>query len=42
VYDSPENMLPAAFAVARAESWFELPVIGRFLAQDNEHAASSR
>jgi hypothetical protein len=28
--------------VARAESWFELPVIGRFLAQDNEHAASSR
>jgi lysylphosphatidylglycerol synthetase-like protein (DUF2156 family) len=42
VYDSPENMLPAAFAVARAESWFELPVIGRFLAPDNEHAASAR
>ncbi len=31
VYDSPEHMLSAAVAVARAESWFELPVIGRFL-----------
>jgi lysylphosphatidylglycerol synthetase-like protein (DUF2156 family) len=34
VYDSPEHMLPAALAVARAESWFELPVIGRFLTPD--------
>ena len=34
VYDSTENMLPAALAVARAESFFELPVIGRFLAAD--------
>ena len=34
VYDAPEHMLPAALAVARAESWFELPVIGRFLAPD--------
>jgi len=34
VYDSPENMLPAALAVARAESFFELPVIGRFLTPD--------
>jgi lysylphosphatidylglycerol synthetase-like protein (DUF2156 family) len=36
VYDAPENMLPAALAVARAESWFELPVIGRFLAANEE------
>ncbi len=34
VYDAPEHMLPAALAVARAESWFELPVIGRFLAPE--------
>ncbi len=34
VYDAPENMLPAALAVARAESWFELPLIGRFLGPD--------
>jgi lysylphosphatidylglycerol synthetase-like protein (DUF2156 family)/UDP-2,3-diacylglucosamine pyrophosphatase LpxH len=31
VYDSPENVLPAALAVARAESFWELPLIGRFL-----------
>jgi lysylphosphatidylglycerol synthetase-like protein (DUF2156 family) len=31
VYDAPEHVLPAAFAVARAESFWELPVIGRFL-----------
>ena len=31
VYDSPENVIPAAMAVARAESFWELPVIGRFL-----------
>jgi lysylphosphatidylglycerol synthetase-like protein (DUF2156 family) len=31
VYDAPENVLPVAFAVARAESFWELPVIGRFL-----------
>jgi lysylphosphatidylglycerol synthetase-like protein (DUF2156 family) len=36
VYDSPEHMLPAALAVARAESWFELPVIGRFLTPEPE------
>jgi lysylphosphatidylglycerol synthetase-like protein (DUF2156 family) len=30
VYDAVESMLPAAVAVARAESWWELPVIGRF------------
>ena len=31
LYDSPENVLPTAIAVARAESFWELPVIGRFL-----------
>jgi lysylphosphatidylglycerol synthetase-like protein (DUF2156 family) len=31
VYDSPENALPVALAVARAESFWELPLIGRFL-----------
>lgn len=30
VYDSPENLLAAAVAVARAESFWELPIIGRF------------
>jgi lysylphosphatidylglycerol synthetase-like protein (DUF2156 family) len=29
-YDSPEHMLAASIAVARAESFFELPLIGRF------------
>ncbi len=31
LYDSAEHALAAAFAVARAESFWELPVIGRFL-----------
>ncbi|HEX3542029.1 MAG TPA: phosphatidylglycerol lysyltransferase domain-containing protein [Acidimicrobiales bacterium] len=31
LYDSPEHALPCAIAVARAESFWELPVIGRFL-----------
>ena len=42
VYDSPEHMLPAALAVARAESWFELPVIGRFLTPDTEEVPAGR
>jgi lysylphosphatidylglycerol synthetase-like protein (DUF2156 family) len=29
-YDSPEHLLAASIAVARAESFWELPVIGRF------------
>ena len=29
-YDSPEHLLGASIAVARAESFFELPLIGRF------------
>ena len=31
VYDSVEDIVPAAMAVARAESFWELPVLGRFL-----------
>ena len=31
VYDAPENALGVAIAVARAESFWELPVIGRWL-----------
>jgi lysylphosphatidylglycerol synthetase-like protein (DUF2156 family) len=31
IYDAPENTLGVAIAVARAESFWELPVIGRFL-----------
>jgi lysylphosphatidylglycerol synthetase-like protein (DUF2156 family) len=31
VYDAPENALAVAIAIARAESFWELPVIGRFL-----------
>ena len=39
VYDARENMLQAALAVARAESFFELPVIGRFLAPEADDPA---
>jgi lysylphosphatidylglycerol synthetase-like protein (DUF2156 family) len=31
VYDSPEHLVPVALAIARAESFWELPIIGRFL-----------
>ena len=31
VYDAPEHLLPIGMAVARAESFWELPVVGRFL-----------
>jgi len=31
IYDAPENAMAVAIAMARAESWWELPVIGRFL-----------
>jgi lysylphosphatidylglycerol synthetase-like protein (DUF2156 family) len=44
VYDSPEHALGAALAVARAESFWELPLIGRFLvpsAQRQEEAAAA-
>jgi len=34
VYDAPENFLSSAVAVAKAESFWELPLIGRFFAPD--------
>ena len=30
VWDAAENTLPTALAIARAESFWELPLIGRF------------
>ncbi len=40
VYDAPENMLEVAIAVARAESFWELPVIGRFLVPSGSGASA--
>lgn len=34
-YDSPEHLLSVAMAVARAESFWELPLVGRFLTPAN-------
>lgn len=31
VYDSPDNVLSVAVAIARAESFWELPLVGRFM-----------
>jgi lysylphosphatidylglycerol synthetase-like protein (DUF2156 family) len=31
VYDAPENLMAVGLAMAAAEQWWELPVIGRFL-----------
>ena len=31
IYDSPEHLLDVAVAIARAESFWELPLVGRFL-----------
>jgi hypothetical protein len=39
LYDSPEHALACAIAVARAESFWELPVIGRFLVPSTPAAA---
>ncbi len=45
-YDSPEHLLGASIAVARAESFFELPLIGRFFAgrgdDERERAPEAR
>ena len=41
VYESPGNMLPAAWAVAKAESFVELPLIGRMLAPKADTPAAS-
>jgi lysylphosphatidylglycerol synthetase-like protein (DUF2156 family) len=37
-YDSPEHLFSASIAVARAESFFELPFIGRFFAPRGDDA----
>jgi lysylphosphatidylglycerol synthetase-like protein (DUF2156 family) len=37
-YDSPEHLLAASIAVARAESFWELPLIGRFFARTADDA----
>jgi lysylphosphatidylglycerol synthetase-like protein (DUF2156 family) len=42
LYDSPEQALPTAIAVARAESFWELPVIGRVLVPDDRAAERDR
>jgi len=44
VWDAAENTLPMALAIARAESFWELPLVGRFFqrpsaANDVEEAA---
>jgi lysylphosphatidylglycerol synthetase-like protein (DUF2156 family) len=36
VYDSPQEIVAAALAVAKAESFWELPIVGRFLVPDQE------
>jgi lysylphosphatidylglycerol synthetase-like protein (DUF2156 family) len=41
LYDAPENALATAIAVARAESFWELPVIGRFLVPPGEAARAA-
>jgi lysylphosphatidylglycerol synthetase-like protein (DUF2156 family) len=39
-YDSPEHMLSASIAVARAESFFEIPLIGRFFKPSSDDPRS--
>ncbi len=41
LYDSPEHALPAVIAVARAESFWELPIIGRFLVPPPSNGAAA-
>jgi len=41
VYDSPEHALPTALAVARAESFWEIPVIGRFMVPSAQRQAEA-
>lgn len=38
VYDTPEHLVPVVFAVARAESFWELPLIGRWLTPPSPRA----
>jgi lysylphosphatidylglycerol synthetase-like protein (DUF2156 family) len=42
LYDAPENALAVAVAMARAESWWELPVIGRFFVPAPRHPPARR
>ncbi len=42
VYDAPENFLSSAVAVAKAESFWELPLVGRFFAPDEPVGAVSQ
>jgi hypothetical protein len=42
VYDAPENFLSSAVAVAKAESFWELPLVGRFFAPDEPVGADSQ
>jgi lysylphosphatidylglycerol synthetase-like protein (DUF2156 family) len=41
LYDAPENALSVAVAIARAESWWELPIIGRFLVPSPVHGGGN-
>jgi len=41
-YDSPEHILSASIAVARAESFFELPIIGRFFKPGSDEPKHAR
>jgi lysylphosphatidylglycerol synthetase-like protein (DUF2156 family) len=42
VYDTAENFLTSAVAVAKAESFWDLPVVGRFFTPDEELALSEK
>jgi lysylphosphatidylglycerol synthetase-like protein (DUF2156 family) len=41
IYDAPENLPAVALAIAKAESFWELPVIGRFLVPSGSGAGAS-
>jgi lysyl-tRNA synthetase class 2 len=42
VYDAAENFLTSAVAVAKAESFWDLPVVGRFFTPDEDLVASKQ
>jgi lysylphosphatidylglycerol synthetase-like protein (DUF2156 family) len=41
-YDSAEHLLASATALAKAESWWEIPVVGRLFRPDVDEAAAAR
>jgi lysylphosphatidylglycerol synthetase-like protein (DUF2156 family) len=41
VYDTAENFLTSAVAVAKAESFWDIPVIGRFFAPDEDEVTAT-